>query len=102
MATLTMVVSRIDMMLPITTTNARRLSWGSKPARPPRPSGAVGVSGIDPAMSLEVIAVLGGPGRRSPGWTPGRGGCRRCYGEACRGRADRGMLVDSSHRRVAG
>ena len=58
MATLTMVVSRIDMMVPSTTTRASRLSWGSRPDRPvaagasargASPGGAV--SGLSPASA---------------------------------------------------
>ena len=71
MATLTIVVSRIDMMLPSTTTRARRLRWGSSPASTPRapasPGAAPAVDGGSDAgrsggvfaVSLVVIGILG-------------------------------------------
>ena len=77
MATLTMVVSRIDMMLPSTTTRARRLRCGSSPARMPfdpvspgaaaDPAGVPsGTSGVVSAESRVVTVVLGVVGRAPP------------------------------------
>ncbi len=59
MATLTIVVSRIDMMLPSTTTSASRFNCGSNPASPPpAPPPAGGASGVVSAVSGVVTVVL--------------------------------------------